>query len=103
MLALQHSKLVVTLKLPAEVIGICSIQNTVLPGKVAETALVPTFTVTLVPMDPVVVSIFEAVPLLTPVGRLLNLSNPILIYCISSKEVIVISLVLIIDNYLLPL
>jgi hypothetical protein len=103
MLALQHSKLVaVTLKLPAEVIGICSIQNTVLPGKVAETALVPTFTVTLVPMDPVV-AIFEAVPLLTPVGRLLNLSNPILIYCISSKEVIVISLVLIIDNYLLPL
>jgi hypothetical protein len=73
MLALQHSKLVaVTLKLPAEVIGICSIQNTVL-GKVAETALlVPTFTVTLVPMDPV--AIFEAVPLLT--RRLLNLSNP---------------------------
>jgi hypothetical protein len=41
-------------------------------------------------MDPVV-AIFEAVPLLTLSADYL-ICNPILIYCISSKEVIVISI-----------
>jgi hypothetical protein len=74
MLALQHLKLVVvTLKLPAEVIGICSIQNTVLPGESCRNSIIGPHIYSISSYGSVVV-IFEAVPLLTPVGRLLNLT-----------------------------